>query len=428
MPSTGAASDGYHRIEVTNGCLRLGGVALRELAETYGTPLYVIDAATIQDQAEQFRDFGGPPFRRLLYSIKANPNIQVIRRVLDLGFGLDACSPGDVELAVRAGASGNKISYTGVGLQPNEMRDLVHHGVWVNLDSSEEVEAWVDVCPGCPVGLRVVPEVAAGFHPHCTSGTWGGKFGIPSESIPSAVDLLRSHRCRITTLHAHLGSSISDESPYIEALDRMIHLAVGMPDIQTLNLGGGIAARFHPDDSAFPLDQLRRSIVGRVRRYRQLTGRGISVELEPGEFLVSEAGYLLTRVLVTKHHVRAQREVSLAVVDGGMNLFPAHSLYGSYLHVYVDGKEVPLSSRSPTDIYGNTNQSGDRLAQARMLPLLERGDILIVRNAGAYAYCRSTQFNERPRPGEVWVEHGQHRLIREPEGLDVLYRGQVYGR
>ena len=414
----------FHRVESSSRTLKVGCLGIEELACQYGTPLYVFDGKALQAQMENVGQGLGSPRIRLLYSIKANAGLALLARIRAAGFGLDACSPGDVYLARRAGAQPHEISYTAVGLGVREIAELSQAGIHLNLDSIQEAERYAATCPGRPAGLRVVPGIEAGFHPHCRSGTWGGKFGIPPEDLPAAVQVLSRAGCAVDTLHAHIGSSIAEAGPHLQALDRLLAVAEDIPTVQEINLGGGLAAPFHPDDRPYPLSELRAGIEDRLGTFERKFARSMIAVLEPGELLVSEAGSLLVSVLLTKRLERDGKRVSLAIVDGGMNLFPAHSLYGSYLHVYVSGKEGPNEPRSAWDIYGNTNQTGDRMATALSLPEIVSGDLLLFRNAGSYAWCRSTNFNQRPRPGEVWVEGGQAVLVREPETLHDLHRGQ----
>lgn len=416
---------GVHDLEASDaGRLAIGDLLLQEVAARYGTPLYIIDGEALTQRIESLRHDVTAPAIRLYYSIKANPSLAILKRCLESGLGLDACSPGDVHLAYAAGAAADQISYTGVGLSEEEIQALVSRGLRLNLDSLSELRRFARVAPGRPVGLRVAPGVEAGFHPQLRSGLWGGKFGVDPVEVSEAREILRNRNCRLCALHTHLGSSIGSERAFLQALDVLLELAGEAPEVATINLGGGLAARYHPDDSRFPLGALRAGILERLDQFEAATGRRVEVELEPGEFLVSEAAYLLCRVAVTKCWSGAAREsVHVAITDASMNLMPAHSLYGTYFHVYVDGKN-DSGGLVPYDLYGCTNQTGDRLAQGRFLPPLAEGDLLVLRNAGAYAYCRSTQFNERPRPGELWIEDGRAQMVRDPEPLELLTHGQ----
>jgi diaminopimelate decarboxylase len=395
------------------------------LLDSWGSPQYVIDGSALRSRIAAVRRELESPNVGLYYSIKANPSISVLRCCLAAGVGLDACSLGDVELAFTAGALPQQLSYTGVGLTEAQIAWLVAHGIHLNLDSAEEVERFVEVARGQTVGLRVIPDIEAGFHPHCRSGAWGGKFGVPIEEVSVLCEAIESADCTLTTLHTHLGSSIASSLPFVRALEILLEIALDLPTVSRVNLGGGLAARYHPDDAPFPLNELRQGAIERLARFQRVTGRRIHLVFEPGELWVSEVEYLLCRVIVTKEWVRAGETVRVAITDASMNLLPAHSLYGSYYHIYVDGKPEGSTGTVEYDVYGCTNQTGDRLASRRLLPPLSPGDALVIRNAGAYAYSRSTQFNERPRPAEVWAESGSAAVSRAAETVETLTRGQV---
>jgi diaminopimelate decarboxylase len=416
------AEAAFHQLGCDAGSYRIAGVPVKEIVQRYGTPIYVIDGEALSERIASIQNaFDGAPVR-LFYSMKANANLAVVRRCLERGLGIDACSLGDVAIARAAGAEGRVISYTGVGLRDAELRTLTEAGVHLNLDSAQEVARFAVIAAGRPVGIRVAPNVDAGFHPHCRSGNWGGKFGIDPADLPALAATLASANCTLTTLHAHIGSSIATPTPFLHTLDVLLRAAATIPSVSTVNLGGGQAARYHSDDPLFPLESLRRGIVDRLARFAVESGRAMCVALEPGELVVSECEYLVSRITVTKRWSRDGGTRDVAICDASMNLLPAHALYGTYLHVYVEGERS--GETAMYDVYGCTNQTGDRLVHERTLPRLAPGDLMIVRNAGAYAYGRSTQFNERPRAGEVWAEHGSVSVARRPETVSELLEGQ----
>lgn len=412
----------FHRIGRREGNVLIGGVPALTLAATYGTPLYVIDALELDSQIERACAALPTPRFLLYYSVKANPGLRVLRTALKRGLGLDLCSPGDLFLADKAGAPASALSWTGVGLSDERMQDLCSRGVWVNLDSESQADRWARTCRA-PVGLRVAVEIDAGFHPHCRSGRWGGKFGIAVDRVVATAAHLNDSGSPVEVLHTHLGSSIGDQRPYLSAFSTLLDLAGTMPSVRCINLGGGLGEPFHPDDAPFPLAALRDGLDAMSDAFEARTTRRLQVALEPGEFVASSAGYLITRVLDVKRWTRGAEHAIAAIVDSGANDYPANSLYDSYLHLYVDGK-LDVEPLETCTVYGITNQSGDTLARDRALPALERGDLLVVRSAGTYAWCRSTQFNERPRPAEVWVTDGGHELARSAETMEDLIRGQ----
>lgn len=403
--------------------LNIGGVAVSKIAESFGTPLYVHDGDFLSHRLRETRLTTKGVFHRLYYSLKANPLLAVANAAICAGFGLDACSLEDVEISLRAGASAGDISYTGVGLLPVQLKYLNEKGVHVNVDSIEEAVDWADVNSGCPVGLRILPSIEAGFHPDCYSGAKSSKFGMfPNQAIEAGTILGKSG-CEVTTLHAHIGSSVLGVDPYIETLKVLLDLASAMPSVGRINLGGGWDTPYRMNSPVFPLRDLCRVAGEAVVRFNRSSGRDIKLEAEPGEYLVADSGYLIVRVLSFKEREVDGRKGRMVVVDGGMNLAPAHALYGTHFEVALDGGGG--TNMYATDICGNTNHAADKLVSGRMLPSLTRGDILVISPTGAYAWARSTRFNERCRPGTAWVQGGKMQLVRNPETVDKLIHGEA---
>lgn len=404
-----------------------GGTAcdLTLIAAKYGTPLYVYDARFLINHLARVQRELASDRIRLLYSMKANAGLEIVRTMLRMGFALDVCSPGDVFIALKAGAREDQLSYTGVGLCAAQIADLLDRGIHVNLDSLSEVRR----LPQAPVqiGLRIAPDVSAGFHEHCQAGRWGQKFGMYPSDAMIALEQIAPHGGVINTLHCHIGSSIDRIDPFVDALDVLLRQARRLPDVTTINLGGGINPVFTEGDRPFPLSALREAIEGRLAAFEIEEGRSVTVMFEPGELLISEAACLLTRVMVTKVWTRPKL-VRTAILDASMNLMPACTLFGSRYRIEAvaapaDDASIDENPREVWTLYGNTNQTGDVLAKERPLPFsLQEDDLLLIRNAGAYAYVRSTTFNERPRPAEVWIEAESDRVVRPAETTDDLFR------
>lgn len=395
------------------------------IAEKYGTPLYVYDVDFLRNHLQYVQRELASDRIRLLYSMKANAGVEVVRTMLQMGFGIDVCSPGDVAIALLAGAREDQLSYTGVGLSGKDIAALLDRGIHVNLDSLSEVRRLP--AAAVAIGLRIAPNVSAGFHEHCQAGRWGQKFGMYPQDASTAQDLIAPHGGVINTLHCHIGSSIDRIDPFVDALDVLLRQARRLADVKTINLGGGIGPTFTEGDRLFPLARLREAIEGRLVAFEQEEGRALTVMFEPGELLISEAACLLTRVMVTKFWNRPAR-AHTAILDASMNLMPACTLFGSRYRVEMvkAGGEVESVDGTFTDpwvLYGNTNQTGDVLSKEYFAPQpLCEGDLLLIRNAGAYAYVRSTTFNERPRPAEIWIDTSGDRVVRRAETMDDLVR------
>ncbi|MCP4546716.1 MAG: hypothetical protein GY835_09665 [bacterium] len=401
--------------------LEVGGVPVASLIERFGSPLYLLDAARIDSQAERLR--AAFPRCALYYSLKANPSVAVMERLRARGFGCDACGIADLELAALAGWTPEAISLTGVGFSAIELRLAIDRGVWINVDSLTELRRYCAIAPGRPVGLRINPEVIAGDHPHFQDGGAESKPGIALREIDAALAITTSHRVPVATLHAHIGSKIFDKDPHLRTAKVLLGLAREIGSVTTVNLGGGIGAPGGPQETEFPLETFAEELRTLWEDFERETGRTLTIALEPGEYLVAQAGFLASTVRVTKTRRSDDRVSRLAIVDASANLLPATLLYG---------RQYPLQAAASGgngvavwDIYGRTNQAGDRLAAQRTLPELCEGDVLLFGAAGAYAACRASQFNEIPRPAEALVANGTATLIRRAEKVEDLLHLQT---
>ncbi len=403
--------------------LEVGGVPVASLVERFGSPLYLLDAARIDAQARKLSAAFPPPRYALYYSLKANPSIAVMERLRTQGFGCDACSIADLELATMAGWSPEAVSLTGVGLSTTELKLAVDRGVWINVDSLTELRRYCAIAPGRPVGLRINPEVVAGDHPHFQAGGAEAKLGISLHEVDEALAIGASHRVPVATLHAHIGSKVFDKGPHLRTAEILLGLAREIGSVTTINLGGGFGAPCGPADSEFPLEAFAEELRSFCDEFEQETLRTLTIALEPGEYLVAQAGFLACTVRVIKTRKSDGRTSRLAIVDASANLLPATLLYGRQYPLQVaagDGEQV-----AAWDIYGRTNQGGDRLATERTLPELSEGDVLLFASAGAYAACRASQFNEMPRPAEVLVANDSATLIRRAEKVEDLLHHQT---
>lgn len=394
--------------------LTVGGLEVADLLDRFGSPLFIFDVEQMQSRAIALREAFSAPRYRLFYSIKANPALAILERFRAYRFGADACSLGDLELASLAGWSGANISLTGVGLSPDELRQARELGVWINLDSLGELETHLELFGGAAVGLRLSTGVTAGFHPHCRAGA-GGKLGIDFRELDRARALAAERGAPIEVLHAHVGSDVAVDA-LLSSAKVLLDVARQIPTVRAINVGGGIGVPYGPDDTVFPLAEYASALGSLVDAFEEETGRSLEIQLEPGEFLVAEAGHLATTVRVVKR----REEANVAIVDATANLLPATLLYDDAYYPVVAGTSCS-GTRQVWDVYGRTNQGGERMAGARVLPELSVGDVLLFGVAGAYASCRSSRFNEIPRPAEIIVDRGTARVMRVGESNEDIY-------
>ncbi len=420
----------YHRDE-----LILEALPLRQLAEEYGTPLYVYSESQICDNYKRMDDaFAGVP-HRLCYAVKANSNPEILRLLAEMGAGADAVSIGEMRLALQAGVAPENIVFAGVGKRDDEIEFAIQKNIrGLNVESEMELQVVADIAARlrrrARVSLRINPDIDIHGHPYISTGRHQDKFGIALDVARRLIAEYRDHpHVQLVGLHAHLGSQITEILPYRKLGEVMYELASFAAQqghrLEYIDVGGGLGVRYEPqgDERHFRHDwqgvnelaiEPKAVADALLASLRQLE---LPILFEPGRALVANAGLLLTRVLYLKE-TGGKRFV---IVDAGMTELLRPSLYSAYHAI------VPLDWRDgqaiQADVVGPICESGDFLARDRRLPPLQRGDLLAVLTAGAYGFSLSSNYNARPRPAEVLVKDDQHRLIRARGRLEALWAG-----
>ena len=401
--------------------LHLEEVPLAHLAETYGTPLYVYSAGALTAAYRALEGaLAGVP-HRICYAVKANPNLAVLRHFARLGAGFDIVSGGELARVLAAGADPGRVVFSGVGKSRTEMRAALEAGIHCfNIESEAEM-ARLDGVAGelgrvAPVSLRVNPDVDAKTHPYISTGLKQNKFGIPIEEAPRLYRLAAGlAHVRIVGLDCHIGSQLTELAPMADAADRVLALADrlaedGMP-LAHIDLGGGLGIRYRdetpPDAAAYGA-----LLAGRMR------GRRETLLVEPGRYLVGNAGVLLTRV----EYLKRGAERSFLVVDAAMNDLMRPALYDAWHAIEVAD---PQPERVPVlcDVVGPVCETADFLGRERLLAAAE-GDVLAILSAGAYGMSMSSTYNSRPRAAEVMVTGNEIHLIRERDSIASLMAGE----
>jgi diaminopimelate decarboxylase len=402
------------------GTLLVDDVPLERIVAVAGTPVYVYSARAIRAQYRRLSAALGGVSHRLHYSVKANSNLAILGLLRGLGAGVDIVSGGELRRSLLAGFSGDDIVFSGVGKTEEELRLAAETRVrFVNVESEGELRLLDDVArrlgTRVPVALRVNPEVDVETpHPYTNTGSKGMKFGIPSDKAEDVGRIaLGLPGVRLVGLDMHIGSQISDVAPYEDGVRRLLELvaalrAAGADELQTLDIGGGLAVTY--EDEA-PADvEAFGALVAR------LLGRaGLEVVLEPGRFLVGNAGVLVSRVLYRKH----SGGKDFVIADAGMNdlLRPSH--YEAYHRIE---SLAPDGRRATVDVVGPICESGDFLAIDREMDDVAPGDLIVVHSAGAYGHVMSSNYNSRPRPPEVLVDGEAFAIVRGRETFDDLVR------
>lgn len=397
-----------------SGQLMAEDVSLAELAEQYGTPLFVYSKATLVRHFKAYSDSLADYPHMICYGMKANSNLAVLQCLAQAGAGFDIVSQGELERVILAGGDPAKVVFSGVGKQPGEMRRALEAGIHCfNVESESELEILSEVASSmgktAPVSIRVNPDVDAQTHPYISTGLRDNKFGIPHER---ALEVYRRAQAlpglKITGIDCHIGSQLTDVTPLMAALEKLLELIDTLKgagiELEHIDLGGGLGVPYQDEEPPHPSEYL--SLVK-----ARLAGSGLSLVLEPGRSIAANAGVMLTRVnLLKENHGK-----HFAVVDGAMNDLIRPSLYSAWQRIIPVMQAASSGGVSQCyDVVGPVCESGDFLGKDRDLTLAP-GDLLAVRSAGAYSFVMSSNYNTRPRAAEILVDGDQAHLVRKRE-------------
>ena len=402
--------------------LRCEDVSLAIIAREIGTPCYVYGSEAIRSQYVLLRDSLAALDARLHYSVKANSSLAILALLRQLGAGLDIVSGGELYRALKSGFSGRDIVFSGVGKTEREMEEALRAGVLLfNVESEQELHVLNSVAKGlgvhAPVALRVNPEVLVDTpHPYTRTGEKGMKFGIPfDEALAVAKTASVLSNVRLLGLDMHVGSQISQFAPYEVGVQRLLHLRREIEKatrlkLQYLDVGGGLAVTY---DAERVVDVARfGEVMGAL-----VGGSGLSILLEPGRFLVGNAGVLLTRVLYRKRSGGKE----FVITDAGMTdlLRPSH--YNAFHRIEAVN---PRGRTTVADVVGPICESGDFLALDRQIDDAQPGDLLAIQSTGAYGFVMASNYNSRPRPAEVLVDGDRFAVITRRESYEDLVQNE----
>lgn len=394
-------------------------VALASLAEQYGTPLYVYSRATLERHWKAFDDAVATHPHLICYAVKANSNLGVLNVLARLGSGFDIVSQGELERVMAAGGDPAKVVFSGVGKTSAEMQRALELGIkCFNVESEPELERLNAVAEQlgkvAPISLRINPDVDAKTHPYISTGLRDNKFGI---AFDRAVEVYRfAHRLphlKIVGMDCHIGSQLTEITPFIDATDRLLALvdelqAEGIV-IEHLDLGGGLGVTYSDEQPPQPADYAS-ALLSRLAEHPDL-----ELIFEPGRAIAANAGVLLTTVEFLKH----TEHKNFAIVDAAMNDLIRPTLYSAWQDI------VPVCPRQGEkqvyDLVGPICETGDFIGKDRRL-CLAQGDLLAVRSAGAYGFVMASNYNTRPRVAELMVDGKQVHVVRERETLEQLWQ------
>ncbi|MEA1889742.1 MAG: diaminopimelate decarboxylase [Pseudomonadota bacterium] len=404
-----------------HGQLHAESVPLAEIARSVGTPAYVYSRATLSRHYQAFdQALQGMP-HLICYAVKANSNLAVLNVLARLGAGFDIVSGGELERVIRAGGDPEKVVFSGVGKSSAEIRAALRAGIkCFNVESADELERISGIAGQlglrAPVSLRVNPDVDPKTHPYISTGLKENKFGIPADEAYELYTMAHYEypMLDLVGIDCHIGSQLTEISPVIEALDRVLDLLeklkLARVNLRHLDIGGGLGISYQDEQPPEP-EQYVQALRERLQQ-RNMTD--LTLILEPGRAIAGNAGVLLTQVEYLKntpgHH--------FAIVDAAMNDLMRPALYDAWQEVVA---VAPRSSDAAKtwDIVGPVCETGDTLAKQRELSLQE-GDLLAIRSSGAYGFTMSSNYNTRPRPPEIMVDGEEFHVVRRREVMDDL--------
>jgi len=403
------------------GSLSMEGVPLEEAARRFGTPCYVYSRSMIEAAYREFDEGLSGVDHLVCYAVKANSNLAILDVLRRLGSGFDIVSGGELSRVRAAGGEAAKILFSGVGKSEAEIRQALGERIrCFNVESEPELER-LNALAGAmgakaAVSLRVNPDVDAKTHPYISTGLAGNKFGIPyGRALEVYRHAARLPHLAVTGIDCHIGSQILEASPLEEAVDRVLELAdavmgAGIP-LHHVDFGGGFGIRYREGESTMDVGTYTRKLAARLQ------GRGLQVLLEPGRYIVGNAGVLLTRV----EYLKLDKAKRFAVVDASMSELIRPALYEAW-HEIVPVTEAPRE-RATYDVVGPICESSDVLGTGRELAVAQ-GDLLAILSAGAYAMAMASNYNTRPRPPEALVDGDRILAIRARESVESLYAGE----
>lgn len=411
------------------GHLDIGGADAVDIADEFGTALFVIDENRIRDNYNRFYNAFSKyyPDFRVYYACKANTNLAVLKILEEEGCCIDAVSPGEVYTSKKLGFDGDRILFTGNNVTTEELKFVYEQGAVINLDSVSALKRLAEVIDpnGVKISFRVNPMVGAGHHDHCITGGVMSKFGIMESEAVEVYKLARELGFNPVGMHSHIGSGILDPEPFKLAIESTmgiagkVHQEAGI-DFEFVDFGGGVGIPYTPEESIVDIDKFAEENIKLFKEKLEEYDMGNpTMYLEPGRYLVGDASVLLVRVNSVKQSYR-----KFIGVDAGFNTLLRPAMYDSYHHIVVANR-MNDEAVEKVDIAGNVCESGDLFARDRMMPEVEEGDLLAILNAGAYGFTMSSNYNSRPKEAEVLVKDGECFVVRERETFDDLFNKQI---
>jgi diaminopimelate decarboxylase len=397
----------------------LSNTELINIADEFGTPLYVYDADKIKEQYNKLTTAFKNTDTVFFYACKALTNINILRHIKSLGANVDCSSINEVKLALHAGFEPKQILYTSNGISFSEIEEAKELGVIINIDSLSNLEKFgKKYGHSYPVGIRLRPNIMAGGHLKISTGHNKSKFGIPVEQVDKIISLVEKYNIHINDLHIHTGSEIKDVDVFVKGIEVLFDIIPGFKELEVIDLGGGFKVPYKEGDTETDINLLAQKVNELFASHPNPGGKHLQVWFEPGKFLVSECGYFITKVNVIKE----SGDTTFAGVDSGFNHLIRPMFYDAYHR--IENISNPKGEVKTYSVVGNICET-DTFAWDRKLNEVREGDYLVFYNAGAYGFQMASNYNSRLRPAEVMVENCKPKLIRQRDTFEDLLKNQI---
>lgn len=406
-------------MEIRDDQYQIQGLSLLEIANTFGTPLYVYDGQKILDQVALLKKAFSGVDMKIKYATKALSNINILKLLKKAGTGADAVSIEEVKLCLHVGFAPGEIIYTPNCVSFEEIKEAVALGVMVNIDNIPMLEHFGTYYgDSVPICVRLNPHILAGGNAKISVGHIDSKFGISILQLKHVLKIVSAHNLKVIGLHVHTGSDILDADVFLKGADILFDAAREFPDLRFLDFGGGFKVSYKIGDIATDIMDVGEKVSAAFKKFCKEYGRELEIWFEPGKFLVSECGYLLMKTNV----IKATPASTFIGVDSGLNHLIRPMMYDAY-HEVVNLSRLGGPERVYT-VVGYICET-DTIAADRKLSEVKVDDIIAVKNAGAYGFSMSSNYNSRLKPAEVLILQGKALLIRQRETFEDILRHQI---
>ncbi|MEM6643768.1 MAG: diaminopimelate decarboxylase [Bacteroidota bacterium] len=392
--------------------------SLLAAAQQYGTPLYVYDAHQMQHNYEKFTQAFEVEKLKVHYACKALSNQAVLKLFRSMGAGLDCVSIEEVHLGLHAGFLPEDILFTPNNISTEEYEQALQLGIKINVDNLYTLEYFGMNHPEVPIYIRINPHLMAGGNQNISVGHIDSKFGISIHQVPNVERVVKKLGINVMGIHVHTGSDILDADVFIKAAELVFSVVERFDTVTHIDFGSGFKVAYKPGDLHTDIDAFGTKFSSAFNAFCEKQGKEYTLEFEPGKFMVSNAGYFVTKANLIKQTTSC----TFVGLDTGFNHFIRPMFYNAYHH--IENLSNPTGEKKVYNVVGYVCET-DSFASDRIIPEVRKGDLLVFQNAGAYCATMASNYNSRPRPAEVLIYDGKSHLIRRRETLEDLLQTQV---